>query len=148
MNPGYKYHKYVSHFSDETKKQVVKRDGLTCAICKRAVNYAWLLNHIAPYRWRKGVAVEFDHIVPDKQFGSKDTAENCRILCEDCNLKAAVESGGRIGEMYFGDRIAREFFEAEKRGVDMTAWVRARKPAYVPYVGWLRKPWLTNEKFE
>lgn len=62
----------MDDFTQEQKKQILKRDGYRCVICGRTA--------------REGHELHVDHILP-KDKGGKATIENGQTLCSICNFR-------------------------------------------------------------
>jgi len=64
-------HKELEDFTEEQKKEILKRDGYKCVICGKGV--------------KDGVELQVDHIKP-KDLGGKATIENGQTLCSQHNF--------------------------------------------------------------
>ena len=70
----------IRHFSDKMARTAYERQKGVCPICNKTFAIE---------------EMEADHIVPWSK-GGRTTAENCQMLCGNCNLKkAARQTGGR-----------------------------------------------------
>lgn len=63
--------KTLHDFTDQQKKQILKRDGYKCILCKMGK--------------KEGAELHIDHVKP-RDKGGKSTIENGQTLCSRCNF--------------------------------------------------------------
>lgn len=69
-DPNFVKNRELEDFTEEQKKQILKRDGYKCVICGRGI--------------KDGVELQVDHIKP-KDLGGKAIIENGQTLCAQHN---------------------------------------------------------------
>lgn len=70
-DPNLQTNRYLEDFTEDQKKEILKRDGYKCVICGKGVE--------------NGVELHVDHIKP-KDLGGKATIENGQTLCAQHNF--------------------------------------------------------------
>ncbi len=68
------------HVSANMKKRIIKRDGTTCAYCKRKLRITDVI---------------IEHIVP-VSMGGCATEENLTVSCQSCNMRKKYKDGSVV----------------------------------------------------